>query len=233
MSSHPVVSRSDWLAARKALLQREKDFTRQRDALSAERRALPWVKIDKRYLFEGPNGQETLADLFGGRSQLAVYHFMLGPQWQEGCKSCSFWADNFDGIDVHLRHRDLTLAAISSAPLAKIEDFKRRMGWRFKWVSSAGSDFNRDFNVSFTPDELKGEVFYNFERRKFPADEAPGMSLFAREGDQVFHTYSCYSRGLDMINGAYHILDLAPKGRDEASLPYTMSWLRHHDKYED
>jgi predicted dithiol-disulfide oxidoreductase (DUF899 family) len=233
MSSHPVVSRSDWLAARKALLQREKDFTRQRDALSAERRALPWVKIEKRYLFEGPNGQEMLADLFGGRSQLAVYHFMLGPQWQEGCKSCSFWADNFDGIDVHLRHRDLTLAAISSAPLAKIEDFKRRMGWRFKWVSSAGSDFNRDFNVSFTPDELKGEVFYNFERRKFPADEAPGMSLFAREGDQVFHTYSCYSRGLDMINGAYHILDLAPKGRDEASLPYTMSWLRHHDKYED
>jgi predicted dithiol-disulfide oxidoreductase (DUF899 family) len=233
MSSHPVVSRSDWLAARKALLQREKDFTRQRDALSAERRAMPWVKIDKSYVFEGPNGKETLADLFGGKSQLAVYHFMLGPQWQEGCKSCSFWADNFDGIDVHLRHRDLTLAAISSAPLAKIEDFKRRMGWRFKWVSSSGGDFNRDFNVSFTPDELEGDVFYNFEQRKFPADEAPGMSLFAREGDQVFHTYSCYSRGLDMINGAYHILDLAPKGRDEAGLPYTMSWLRHHDKYED
>jgi predicted dithiol-disulfide oxidoreductase (DUF899 family) len=184
-------------------------------------------------VFEGPNGQETLADLFGGKSQLAVYHFMLGPQWQEGCKSCSFWADNFDGIDVQLRHRDLTLAAVSSAPLAKIEAFKRRMGWRFKWVSSFGADFNRDFNVSFTPDELKGDVVYNFERRKFGVDEAPGMSLFAREGDAVFHTYSCYARGLDMINGAYHILDLAPKGRDEASLPYTMSWLRHHDKYED
>ena len=234
MTTHPVVSRSDWLAARKALLQREKEFTRARDALSAERRMLPWVRIDKAYEFEGPGGKEILAGLFGGKSQLAVYHFMLGPDWKEGCKSCSFWADNFDGIDVHLAQRDLALVAVSRAPLAKIEAFKRRMGWTFKWVSSFGGDFNRDFDVSFAPEELEGEVTYNYARQKFPADEAPGMSLFCRDGDgAVFHTYSCYARGLDMINGAYHILDLAPKGRDEAGLPYTMSWLRHHDKYED
>ncbi len=234
MSTHPVVSRSEWLAARKDLLRREKEFTRQRDALSAERRQLPWVKVEKPYVFESPDGRQTLADLFAGRSQLAVYHFMLGPEWPEGCKSCSFWADNFNGIDVHLAHRDLTLIAVSRAPLAKIDAFKRRMGWTFKWVSSLGNDFNRDFNVSFTPEEIKGDVFYNYERRKFPSDEAPGMSLFHRDAaGAVFHTYSCYSRGLDMVNGAYHILDLAPKGRDEAKLPYTMSWVRHHDKYED
>ncbi len=233
MSTHPVVSRAEWLAARKALLQREKEFTRQRDALNAERRRLPWVRIGKDYVFDTSSGKQSLAQLFAGRGQLAVYHFMLGPDWTEGCKSCSFWADNFNGIDVHLAHRDLTLVAVSRAPLAKIEAFKRRMGWSFKWVSSYANDFNRDFNVSFTPEEMKGEVFYNFEQRKFPSDEAPGMSLFAREGDAVFHTYSCYARGLDMINGAYHILDLAPKGRDEAGLPYTMSWVRHHDKYED
>lgn len=234
MAAHPVVSRSEWLAARKALLDREKAFTRERDALSAERRKLPWVRVDKAYEFEGPAGKETLADLFGGKSQLAVYHFMLGQDWQEGCKSCSFWADNFNGVDVHLAHRDLALVAVSRAPLAKIEAFKRRMGWTFKWVSSFGSDFNRDFNVSFAPDELGGEVLYNYEQQKFPADEAPGMSVFHRAaGGAVFHTYSCYARGLDMINGAYHILDLAPKGRDEGALPFTMSWVRHHDKYED
>ncbi len=234
MAAHPVVSRTEWLAARKALLAREKEFTRARDALSAERRKLPWVRIEKRYEFEGPEGKETLADLFGGRSQLAVYHFMLGPDWNEGCKSCSFWADNFNGIDVHLAHRDLTLVAVSRAPLAKIAAFRRRMGWTFKWVSSFGSDFNRDFHVSFTPEEIKGKVDYNYERRKFPADEAPGMSLFYRDsGGAVFHTYSCYARGLDMINGAYHILDLAPKGRDEGGQPYTMAWLRHRDRYED
>jgi predicted dithiol-disulfide oxidoreductase (DUF899 family) len=235
MSTHPIVSRNEWLAARKTLLKQEKDFTRQRDALSAERRKLPWVKVEKSYAFEGPGGKETLADLFAGKSQLAVYHFMLGPDWPEGCKSCSFWADNFDGVDVHLRHRDLTLIAISRAPLATIEAFKRRMGWRFKWVSSSGNDFNRDFNVSFTPEEhANGGAPYNFDTRKFTGDEAPGMSLFARDdAGAVFHTYSTYSRGLDMINGAYHILDLAPKGRDEAALPYTMAWVRHHDKYED
>jgi predicted dithiol-disulfide oxidoreductase (DUF899 family) len=233
MSAHPVVSRSEWIEARRTLLQREKEFTRARDALSAERRKLPWVRIDKAYAFEGPAGKETLADLFAGKSQLAVYHFMMGPDWPEGCKSCSFWADNFNGVDVHLAHRDLALAAVSRAPLAKIEAFKRRMGWTFKWVSSFGSDFNRDFNVSFTPEERARGVFYNFEQRSFPSDEAPGMSLFVREGGAIFHTYSCYARGLDMINAAYHILDLAPKGRDEAGLPYTMSWVRHHDRYED
>lgn len=234
MTAHPVVSRSEWLVARKALLAREKAFTRERDALSAERRKLPWVRVEKSYAFDGPAGKETLADLFGARSQLAVYHFMLGPDWNEGCKSCSFWADNFNGIDVHLAHRDLALVAVSRAPLEKIEAFRRRMGWTFKWVSSFGNDFNRDFNVSFTPEELRGEVLYNYERQKFPADEAPGMSLFYRDpGGAVFHTYSCYARGLDMINGAYHILDLAPKGRDEGGQPYTMAWLRHRDRYED
>lgn len=232
MTAHPVVSRQDWLAARKALLEREKAFTRARDALSAERRALPWVRIDKDYAFAGPAGRLSLGDLFGGRSQLAVYHFMLGPDWNEGCKSCSFWADNFNGIDVHLAQRDLALVAVSRAPLAKIDAFKRRMGWTFRWVSSFGSDFNRDFGVSFTPEELRGEVEYNYARQTFPADEAPGMSLFARDPDgTVFHTYSCYARGLDMLNGAYHILDLAPKGRDEGGQPYTMAWLRHHDRY--
>ncbi len=232
MTSHPVVSRQDWLAARKALLEREKAFTRARDALSAERRALPWVRIDKDYAFAGPAGRLSLGDLFGGKSQLAVYHFMLGPDWNEGCKSCSFWADNFNGIDVHLAQRDLALVAVSRAPLAKIDAFKRRMGWTFRWVSSFGSDFNRDFGVSFTPEELRGEVEYNYTRQTFPADEAPGMSLFFRDGDgTVFHTYSCYARGLDMLNGAYHILDLAPKGRDEDGQSYAMAWLRHHDRY--
>lgn len=232
MTSHPVVSRQDWLAARKALLEREKAFTRARDALSAERRALPWVRIDKDYAFAGPAGRLSLGDLFGGKSQLAVYHFMLGPDWNEGCKSCSFWADNFNGIDVHLAQRDLALVAVSRAPLANIDAFKRRMGWTFRWVSSFGSDFNRDFGVSFTPEELRGEVEYNYTRQTFPADEAPGMSLFFRDGDgTVFHTYSCYARGLDMLNGAYHILDLAPKGRDEGGQSYAMAWLRHHDRY--
>jgi predicted dithiol-disulfide oxidoreductase (DUF899 family) len=234
MDAHPVVSRTDWLTARKALLRREKEFTKQRDALSAARRALPWVAVDKSYVFDGPEGKETLADLFAGRGQLAVYHFMFGPDWKEGCKSCSFWADNFNGVDVHLAHRDVTLIAVSRAPLAQIAAFKKRMGWAFKWVSSFGNDFNRDFNVSFTPEELKGGVDYNYEKRSFPADEAPGMSVFARDArNQVFHTYSCYARGLDMLNGAYHILDLVPKGRDEAKLPATMAWVRHHDRYED
>lgn len=230
-STHPIVSQDEWLAARKALLQREKEFTHARDALSAARRALPWVKVEKAYVFDGPDGKETLAELFAGRSQLVVYHFMLGPDWDEGCKSCSFWADNYNGIDVHLAHRDVTLIAVSRAPLAKIEAFKKRMGWSFKWVSSFGNDFNRDFHVSFTPEELKGDVYYNYEMGRFPADEAPGVSVFAREGDAVYHTYSCYARGLDILNGAYNILDLVPKGRDEGG--QNMAWLRHHDRYED
>lgn len=235
MTMHQIVSPSEWLSARRELLRREKEFTRLRDQLSAERRKLPWVKVVKPYVFEGPEGKETLADLFQGRSQLAVYHFMLGPDWNEGCKSCSFMADNFDGMTVHLAHRDVSLVAVSRAPLAQIEAFKHRMGWAFHWVSSFSNDFNRDFHVPFTPEELaKGDVFYNFEKRGFPREEAPGLSVFFKdEAGAVFHTYSCYARGLDMLIGAYHFLDLAPKGRDEAGLPYTMSWIRHHDRYED
>ena len=234
MYQSTIVSQEEWLAARKALLAKEKEFTRLRDQLSAERRALPWEKVGKDYVFDAPGGRESLADLFAGRSQLVVYHFMLGPDWREGCKSCSFWADNFNGIVVHLRQRDVTLVAVSRAPLEKIEAFRRRMGWAFKWVSSHGNDFNRDFHVSFEPDELaKGDVYYNYERRRFGSDEAPGISVFAKAPDgQVFHTYSCYARGLDMLNTAYHYLDLVPKGRDEDTLPHTMAWVRHHDRYE-
>ena len=233
MTEHEVVSRESWLVARRALLAKEKEFTRLRDGLSAERRALPWVRIDTAYSFDGPDGRETLAELFAGRGQLIVYHFMFGPGWKEGCKSCSFWADNYDGVVAHLAQRDVTLVTVSAAPFAEFEPFRRRMGWRFKWVSSAGGDFNRDFHVSFTPEELAaGTTEYNYERRGFPATEAPGFSVFARDGEGgVFHTYSCYARGLDMLNGAYHLLDLVPKGRDEARLPYGMAWVRHHDRY--
>jgi predicted dithiol-disulfide oxidoreductase (DUF899 family) len=232
---HKVVSRDEWIEARREHLAKEKELTRLRDQLSAKRRELPWVKVDKEYVFDGPNGKETLADLFDGRSQLYVYHFMFGTDWDEGCPSCSFWADNFNGVVVHLNHRDVTLVAISKAPLAKLEAYKKRMGWSFKWVSSAENDFNRDYHVSFTPEEMeKGEVDYNFTKRSFPSEEAHGVSIFYKdENGDVFHTYSCYARGLDMVNGAYHMLDLVPKGRDEQDLPYTMTWLRRHDSYED
>lgn len=233
MDRPKVVSRDDWIAARKALLAKEKEFTRLRDRLSAERRALPWVRVDEKYVFEGPGGKETLGGLFGGKRQLIVYHFMFHPDWNEGCKSCSFWADNFNGIDVHLRHRDVTLVAVSRAPLAKLESFRKRMGWKFKWVSSYGNDFNRDFHVTFSPEELKGDVYYNYAMGKFPVEEAPGISVFYRDdAGEVFHTYSCYARGIDMLNGAYHYLDLVPKGRDEEALSYTMEWLRLRDRYE-
>ncbi len=230
-----IVSRDDWLVVRKQLLSKEKELTRLRDQLSVERRALPWVRVDKEYVFDTPAGTETLSDLFAGRSQLIVYHFMFHPDWSEGCKSCSFWADNFNGIVVHLAHRDVTLLAVSRAPLAKLDAFKKRMGWRFKWVSSFGNDFNRDFHVSFSSEEIsKGDVYYNYGMQKFPVEEAPGISVFCKDakGD-VFHTYSCYARGLDMLNGAYHYLDLAPKGRDEEGLAYTMEWLRLRDRYGD
>lgn len=235
MQTHKVVSREEWLAARKAHLTKEKEFTRMRDRLSEERRTLPWVKVDKRYLFDTPEGQQTLAELFAGRSQLIVYHFMFGPDWAEGCPSCSFWADNFNGIGVHLRHRDIELVAVSRSPLAKLEAYKKRLGWDLRWVSSYGSDFNSDYQVSFDPDEIKkGQVYYNYEKRTFPSDEAPGISVFHKnDSGEVFHTYSCYARGLDMMNGAYHYMDLAPKGRDEAGLPYSMAWLRRHDQYAD
>lgn len=235
MDTHKVVSKDLWLRERKKLLAKEKEFTRARDQLSELRRNLPWFKVEKKYVFEGPGGEETLSDLFAGRSQLVVYHFMFDPAWEEGCKSCSFWADNYDRIIVHLNHRDVTMLGISKAPFKKLEAFKKRMGWSFKWVSSFGTDFNRDYHVSFTAEELdKGNAYYNYRLGTFPATEAPGISVFFKEenGD-VFHTYSCYARGLDMLNGAYHYLDLVPKGRDEAGLPYTMAWLRHHDKYDD
>jgi predicted dithiol-disulfide oxidoreductase (DUF899 family) len=235
MPNHRIVSHDEWQIARVELLEKEKEFTRLRDELSARRRELPWERVEKRYTFAGPAGPETLADLFASRSQLIVYHFMFHPSWDEGCPSCSFWADNFNGIDIHLAHRDVTLVAISNARLEQLESFKKRMGWSFKWVSSGGTDFNRDDQVAFTPEELaKKQVFYNYAMRSFPMPEAVGISVFCRDTDgQVFHTYSCYSRGVDMLNGAYHYLDLVPKGRDEHGLPYTQAWVRHHDKYGD
>ena len=234
MPNHTIVSREKWLEARKAHLAREKEFTRLRDQLSAERRALPWVKVDKTYVFEGPKGKVTLAELFDGCSQLIVYHFMLGPGWEQGCPSCSFLSDHIDGAVVHLAHRDVTLVAVSRAPLPQIEAFKKRMGWRFPWVSSYGTDFNFDYHVSFTREQMaKGPVDYNFTPREFPSDEAPGLSVFYKnERGEIFHTYSAYARGLDLLIGAYNYLDLAPKGRDEDALAYTMAWVRHHDRYE-
>jgi len=234
IKNHPVVSHEEWLSARTAMLAKEKEFTRLRDELSRQRRALPWVKVDKPYVFDGPRGKETLADLFGKRSQLVVYHFMFSPDWDAGCKHCSFWADNFNGIGVHLAHRDVSMVAISRAPLAKIEAFRKRMGWGFKWLSSFESDFNYDYGVSFTPDALRGEgAPYNYTKREKRLTEHAGVSVFAKTPSGVFHTYSTYARGLDMLNGAYHFLDLVPKGRDEDALDFTQSWVRYHDEYED
>ena len=227
-----IVSETEWLIARKDLLTREKEFTRQRDALSAERRQLPMLKIDKEYVFDGPKGKETLADLFDGRSQLIVYHFMFGPDWEEGCKSCSYLADHFDGANWHLPHRDVIFVAISRAPLSKLESYKKRMGWRFKWLSSHGNDFNFDYHVSFTKeDEKKNEAYYNYRKGEFMMDELPGLSVFYKdEAGDVFHTYSTYGRGLDILVGTYNLLALVPKGRDE-NLESTMDWVRRHDQY--
>jgi predicted dithiol-disulfide oxidoreductase (DUF899 family) len=230
---HAIVSQDEWLTARKALLAREKEFTRARDVLSTERRALPWVKIDKAYVFEGPQGRETLSDLFGGKSQLIIYHFMLGPGWVQGCPSCSYLADHFDGANIHLAQRDVSFVVVARAPYAEIEAYKKRMGWNFKWVSSYGSDFNHDFHVSFTPEEkASGKVEYNYAKGEFPSEEAPGLSTFIKDNGAVYHTYSTYGRGLDMFIGAYHFLDVAPKGRDEAGLPWSMAWVKRHDEYE-
>lgn len=233
MKDHKVVSREEWLAARQALLDEEKAFTRARDALSQRRRDLPWVKVDKDYLFDTETGKQSLADLFEGKSQLIVYHFMFGPDWEEGCPSCSFWADNYHNIVVHLNQRDISLVTISRAPLEKLLAYKSRMGWECRWVSSLGNDFNRDYHVSFTEKELEsGEIYYNYCKTSFPSTEAPGISVFYKsEKGEIFHTYSCYSRGLDMLNGAYHLMDLVPKGRDEDELPYPMAWVRRHDSY--
>jgi predicted dithiol-disulfide oxidoreductase (DUF899 family) len=228
-----VVSPEEWLKARVDLLAAEKEFTRQRDALTRRRMAMPWERVEKPYRFEGPDGGLSLADLFDGRSQLIVYHFMFGPDWQEACKSCSFWADNFNGIPVHLNHRDVTFVAISRAPLAKLDAYKKRMGWNFPWFSSHGSDFNFDYQVSVRPEDLpKGVAYYNYKVQPSNASEEVGISVFYRdESGEVFHTYSCYSRGVDMLNCAYHFLDLVPKGRDEDDLDYPMAWVRRHDQY--
>jgi len=214
-------------------LAKEKEFTRLRDELNRERRLLPWEKVEKRYVFDGPKGKETLADLFENRSQLVVYHFMFTPEWNEGCPHCSFWADNFNDIIVHLNQRDVTMVAISRAPLAKLEAFKKRMGWSFKWLSSSDTDFNYDYQASFKADEVKAKsAFYNYRQADVGHVDREGTSVFykAANGD-IFHTYSAYARGIDMMNTAYHYLDLVPKGRDEDKLEFTQAWVRHHDKY--
>jgi predicted dithiol-disulfide oxidoreductase (DUF899 family) len=233
MAEPRIVSREEWLVARKVHLDQEKAFTRLRDDLARQRRELPWVRIDKRYVFEGSEGKLSFADLFSGKSQLLIYHFMLGPDWEEGCPSCSFWADNYNGTDIHLAHRDTALIAVSRAPIARIEAYKKRMGWTFRWVSSAGSDFNFDFGVSFDPAKrVEGELNYNFGTTTFGGEEAPGLSAFRRGDDgAIYHTYSTYARGLDMFNAAYHLLDLTSKGRDEAGLPWPMAWVKRHDRY--
>ncbi len=234
MTNPKIVSKEQWLIARKAHLAKEKEFTRARDALSAARRELPWTPVEKEYRFVGPNGEETLFDLFDGRSQLLVYHFMFGSDWEQGCKSCSFLADSYCGAVIHLAHRDVTMVTVSIAPLQKLEAFKQRMGWDFKWVSSEPSDFNRDYQVSFTEQERRDNTgSYNYRESSFPMEEAPGISAFIQQDGQIYHTYSSYGRGLDMLITAYHLLDLMPKGRDEAELDWGMQWLRHHDRYDD
>jgi predicted dithiol-disulfide oxidoreductase (DUF899 family) len=229
-----VVSEVEWLVAREDLLTREKELTRLRDEVSRHRRELPWVTVKKHYVFDGPNGKETLRDLFDGRSQLIVYHFMFGPDWEEGCKSCSYLADHFDGANWHLPHRDVSFAVISRAPLPKLDAYKKRMGWRFKWLSSYGNDFNFDYHVSFTKeDEIKNEAYYNYGKGEFITDELPGLSVFYRDKNgAVFHTYSTYARGLDILVGAYNFLDLVPEGRDEEHFDFSMEWVRRHDEYE-
>lgn len=234
IESHAVVSREEWLAARRRHLAREKELMRLNDDLAAERRTLPWVRVEKSYVFESPRGQQTLADLFEGRSQLMVYHFMFAPGQKEGCVGCSFVADHMDGATPHINARDITLVVCSRAPLAEIEPFRHRMGWTFNWVSSHRSDFNSDFHVSFTKGDLaKGPTYYNFEQRTSPSEgEAPGLSVFCKDpSGAIFHTYSAYARGLEVLDGAYHFIDLAPKGRDEEGLPFPGSWWRHHDRY--
>jgi predicted dithiol-disulfide oxidoreductase (DUF899 family) len=228
-----VVSHEDWLKARLELPAAEKEFTHEREALTSRRMTMPWERVEKDYRFDGPSGALSLADLFDGRSQLIVYHFMFAPDWEEGCKSCSFMADNFNGIPIHLNHRDVTFAAVSRAPFAKLDAYKKRMGWSFPWVSSYGSDFNFDYHVSFTPEEMAaGEAYYNYGPWRTGASDDVGISVFAKnESGEIFHTYSCYGRGTEMLNGAYHYLDLVPKGRDEAGFKFSMAWVQRHDQY--
>lgn len=231
LEKHPVVPREEWLVARKELLAWEKAFVKTMDEISQKRRELPWVRVEADYAFEGPGGKVTLADLFRGRSQLVVYHFMYGPGWKEGCSGCSFLSDYIDGARLHFEHHDVAFAAVSRAPWAELQDFRKRMGWTFPWVSSFGSNFNYDFGVSFTPEQLaSGSVVYNYAETSDAIEELPGLSVFVRRpSGEIFHTYSAYARGLDLLLGAHMILDLTPKGRDEKS---TMDWVRHHDRYE-
>ena len=231
MNENNIVSQDKWLEARKKFLIKEKEFTRLRDELSTQRRALPWVKVEKNYSFDGPGGRETLSDLFDGKSQLMIYHFMLGPEWEEGCPSCSFWADNFNGIDIHLAHRDISFLAVSRTSSDKIESYKKRMGWDFKWMSSFSTDFNFDMCVSFTSEQKEAnEIDFNYLTQPYFIDELAGVSVFYKNTKgEIFHTYSTYSRGLDILNGAYNYIDLSPKGRDEGE--GIMNWLRRHDQY--
>ena len=233
IKEHKVVSEKEWLAARKKLLVEEKKFTKLHDELNLHRRKLPWVKIEKEYLFDGPNGKETLADLFCGKSQLIVYHFMFGPGWKDGCPHCSFWVDHYDATLAHLKQRDTSLVLVSRAPWKEIAPFKKRMGWKIKWLSSFKNDFNFDYHVSFTPEEIKsGTLFYNYAKIKMDMDEREGVSAFYRDakGD-VFYTYSSYARGIDMLNTTYHFLDLTAKGRDEKP-GNAQDWVRYHDEYK-
>lgn len=231
---HKIVPENEWAESRKALLQKEKEFTILRDQLSQQRRDLPWVAVNKEYVFEGPNGKQTLSDLFEGRCQLIVYHFMFDPTWEAACLHCSFWADNFNRIIVHLNQRDVTMIAVSRAPYSKLAEYRKRMGWDFKWVSSCDTDFNFDYHVSFTPEELaKKEAFYDFVTQDPHSSEREGVSVFYKDlAGRVFHTYSAYARGIDMLNVAYHYLDLVPKGRDEAGHEFTQFWVRRHDEYD-
>lgn len=233
MTHHTVVSETEWLKARKDLLAKEKAFTQQRDELSRIRRKMPWVAVDKDYHFDTEDGQKSLGELFGDNGQLVVYHFMFGPDWEAGCKSCSFWADNFDRSVVHLAQRDVTMLAVSRGPLHKLLAFRKRMGWQFDWVSSLGSDFNFDYGVSFTPESReRGQDSYNYSKNGFPGGEAPGISIFFKDDDgSIYHCYSTYGRGLDMMNAAYHYLDLVPKGRDEDGFTYPMEWVKLRDEY--
>ena len=234
MTTPAIETREKWLEARLDLLAAEKDLSRRSDQVAELRRKLPWVRVDKAYVFDGPNGKVTLADLFGSRRQLMVQHFMLAPGWEQGCTSCSYMADHTDGMTVHLAQRGVSFVAISRAPLAEIERFRRRMGWRFKWVSSNSNSFNYDFHVSFTPEQIAtGRIAYNYGTSPHTSEKLPGVSVFAKDdADDVFHTYSTYGRGVEVMMGTYRMLDLTPKGRDEQGLDHTMQWVRHHDRYE-